>query len=407
MILHPYSVHDSHSRDEHAIAFFRLAFLSALLSPWIAKLITFLVSLAQDHPNSTAPAFVTVPVSATVVYLGLVALTERYLWRRQPFRWALGISTPDISGDWFGVLQLATADGRAIRNDSARVTVQQTWRYFGMQFQTDRTTSWTTSASLAVGAKVARMLYTYHADMRHPGSADPDMRFSPHDGAATMTVPLPFDSAATVEAAYFASDRTVGSVKLTRHQPNVSAADDSTVYANSTAATAAIEGSVRDSKAVCVLTSRGRFLNEGGILDSIRFSEKTGGVRILLPAMPDAGGVDYIAIRNAELAGDPEHKDGALHEQIRHTARGLQSLAEAHGFAVRFVHHPHFARLIITDSDLFLVPYEPHTHGDHSQVYRYSRSTQTYASMKRLFDLLWQGAREQIDGKAKPVAADP
>ena len=181
MALHPYSVNDANNVDERTQAPYRIA----LLTSFVGAGITFILGRLSQWGIVT---IVSAP-STLAIYLLLLKLVEKRLWRQSFVRLLLGISTPNLNGECGGALVAKRAeDGTFFGNTTARMRIQQSWRTISIVFETDRTKSQSDTASIIIGAGEVKVYY--HYDARKKRAFD---KFEDEFGSAELSIKVEDD----------------------------------------------------------------------------------------------------------------------------------------------------------------------------------------------------------------------
>ncbi|WP_371309102.1 hypothetical protein [Hyphomonas sp.] len=115
-------------------------------------------------------------------------------------------------------------------------------------------------------------------------------------------------------------------------------------------------------------------------------------VRILLPcpdASPDV--IDWTAVNESYLRKiDIAYGEGTLSAQLAAAIKVLKSYQKDGRIEdVRLFNMPHFARIIITDSGVYVNPYNEERLSMRNRIVKFRPDSDTGRLWRRLFDLLW------------------
>lgn len=115
-------------------------------------------------------------------------------------------------------------------------------------------------------------------------------------------------------------------------------------------------------------------------------------IRVVLPvAEVGPGQVDWTSVNELSLrAVDAAYGEGTLSKQIE-AAAGVFRAYKARGKLedIRHANIPHFARIIITDSGVYLTPYNEERLSLQNKVLKFRRGGELAKLWERLFGLLW------------------
>ncbi len=167
------------------------------------------------------------------------------------------------------------------------------------------------------------------------------------------------------------------------------------VFTNSQEAGQDIKEAFTKTRHVRIFTGRGNEF-QGDLYSSLlKDTGKRGPyTKILLPDPiehnPQTNWIDY---REREIAAfDKAYGKGTLRRQVENNLAFLKSYLHLGKFEVRKYSLPHIGRIILTDEQLFLQPYEENSHGRHSPVTQYGRGS-TYDMYSRFFDMVWEDCK--------------
>ena len=169
--------------------------------------------------------------------------------------------------------------------------------------------------------------------------------------------------------------------------------DTEFVFRNQADAEEDIRKELARASKVDLLTSRGNELQRGTLTDFLHDKPKgfKPQFRLLLPVARSKGeGPDWTAQRDREVGTfDSNFGKGLLRDQIETTVKSLGSFVENGLIELRFYNYPHIGRILVTDHVAYFTPYRKDAHGKDCNVIKYRRGGNTYESLSRLFELLW------------------
>lgn len=205
MALHPYSVNDLNNIDERTQVPYRLAFVTSIIGVGLA----YALGKVSQWGGLT---IVSAP-STLAIYLFLLKLIEKRLWRNRIARVLFGISTPDLNGKWNGVVLGKKPDGRYFGNVTVKMIIQQNWRTMSLNFETDRTKSESDTAAIISGAGEFKVLY--HFDARKKRAFDD---FQDQFGSGELRVKTENDQIVpeSLESTFFSNIGERGQVRFTQ-----------------------------------------------------------------------------------------------------------------------------------------------------------------------------------------------
>ena len=151
---------------------------------------------------------------------------------------------------------------------------------------------------------------------------------------------------------------------------------------------------IAGSRFVFALIGRGNYLQREIVN---RLADNTKLLRVIIPATKRQRGAkdpDWTAINEAELAKIDEayRVPGTLAAQLAATAATLQTYRDRGVLDFREVNFPHLGRLIITEKNVYLTPYDDVRPSADNKTIAYAARPDavTYGHYLRLFNLLWQ-----------------
>ncbi|WP_416139926.1 hypothetical protein ACM26W_05990 [Halomonas sp. HK25] len=211
-MLHTYSVNDVLNAGERIRVLYKVAAVSSVISGSLGGLLGWLTSY-WGAAAITAPATI-------IVYLMGVKLVEHHLWKNKWSRLFLGISLPNINGCWSGTIETRRRDGEFIKGNTGVMTVAQTWSTIGIEFETNKTSSYSTGAFFTQGASHLVLTMEYQADVAEPHWDDDDIHA--HKGTAKFRVPLERGECdlSEVKVPYYTDHRETGIIHLKKLEPN-------------------------------------------------------------------------------------------------------------------------------------------------------------------------------------------
>lgn len=173
--------------------------------------------------------------------------------------------------------------------------------------------------------------------------------------------------------------------------------DTKFVYTNSQEASLEIKEALARTRNVRIFTGRGNEFQGDLYSPLLKDTGKKGPyTKILLPdPVVHAPLTDWIDYREREIAiFDKAFGKGTLRRQVENNLVFLQSYVDLGRFEVRKYNLPHIGRIILTDEQLFLQPYQENSHGRYSSVTQYGRGS-TYDMYSRFFDMVWEDCKSQ------------
>lgn len=176
--MHPYSITDIRNINERKLVLWKLAFFTSIIFVGIGSLI---IQLSSWNPLFT----LITPPSTLVIYLFLLNVIDNYLWKQSLVKLILGISTPDINGEWRGVLRGKRYDNTLFANATVKLIIEQNWTTMGISFETDRTKSSTKTSSIIREAGEVKVYYHYYAEKKRP-----DDDFENHLGSGELRIKI-------------------------------------------------------------------------------------------------------------------------------------------------------------------------------------------------------------------------
>ncbi|MBX9794876.1 MAG: hypothetical protein K2Y02_11310 [Burkholderiaceae bacterium] len=209
MPLHSYSVNDALNSAERTQVYYKVAAAASVAVGGCAALLAWLTRQWGVTTALAAPATV-------VVYLFLVRLIELHLWKWKSVRFLLGITLPDINGRWNGKVETRTRDGKHIAGNTGVMCIAQTWSTIGVEFETNRTSSYSTGAFLTQGAGHLLLTIEYQVELVSPHKDDDDVQS--HKGTSKARIPLRGKECDLREfdVSYYTDHRETGTIHLTR-----------------------------------------------------------------------------------------------------------------------------------------------------------------------------------------------
>lgn len=202
MSLHSYSITDLNNTDERYNVLFRLSLIAGLIGTGITLLIGLLTEWGIETTFG-AP-------STVVIYLSLVRLFERYLWKSKAGVW-IGSSTPDLNGTWVGTASIKIVTDEE-KTSEGILTIEQNWRTIGIGFKTKLSVSHTNLASMIIRANEVVLSYQYYSEKRRP---DVDI-FMDHKGTASLLFSKNGNliNKNKIDAQFYTNTKTVGRIEL-------------------------------------------------------------------------------------------------------------------------------------------------------------------------------------------------
>ncbi|AQZ34559.1 hypothetical protein BHQ29_15580 [Pseudomonas sp. LPH1] len=207
MALHPYSLDDSLNASERLQVAYKLAATASVVVGAISA------GLALSTQYNVAIAALAAP-STVVVYVFLLNLVERYLWKWSSTRLLLGITLPNINGSWHGQIETRRRDGEQIAGNSGRMTIKQTWSTIGVEFVTDLTFSHSIGAFMSMDAAHLTLTIEYRADVREIHKDNPNVQA--HRGTSRYRIKTTESGCdlSEIEVPYYTDHRETGVIKL-------------------------------------------------------------------------------------------------------------------------------------------------------------------------------------------------
>jgi hypothetical protein len=171
--MHPYSVQDTNQMDESQKVHYRIVIAAGLIGAGVTWLISAMTARGF-YLGIGAPATI-------VIYLFIIRHFELKLWKTF-LGGILGVTTPDINGEWSAEIKLKDEAGQS-KTNTGTVTIVQNWRTIKITLLTDRTSSHTDCASMIMEGTEIILVYRYHAVNRTPGVND----FKNHLGTGRLS----------------------------------------------------------------------------------------------------------------------------------------------------------------------------------------------------------------------------
>lgn len=152
---------------------------------------------------------------------------------------------------------------------------------------------------------------------------------------------------------------------------------------------------IAGSPFVFAMIGRGNYLQRE-IVNRIAVSDNTKLLRVIIPTgkRPRAArDPDWTAVNEIELARiDPAYGKGTLAAQIGPPAPPLETYRDRGVLEFREVNFPHIGRLVVTEKNVYLTPYDDVRPSADNRTIAYANrpDSVTYPHYLRLFNLLWQ-----------------
>jgi len=166
-----------------------------LLCATLAILFAYLATIALEAIHLRAPWWLEYP-SPLGLFAILVALYNRYLWRRRPFSVIPWFRIPCIAGDW--TARLRTSHDAFAEDLHAKVAIRQTGSRLSVSLDARDSTSQSLSASLLPLETISDFQLTYHF-LNSPKPPAP-AGMVPHYGVAVLRFSV---TPTTLQGEYF------------------------------------------------------------------------------------------------------------------------------------------------------------------------------------------------------------
>ena len=124
------------------------------------------------------------PLSAFFVFRILYWFFDNWLWRWSPLRWAFGISEPNLSGVWRGILKSNPPQNKEIE---VAINIKQRWSQISITISFAKSISSSFSAAILCSQTLPVLIYNY-ANTPHVRESDTMTR---HIGTAELTLKDP------------------------------------------------------------------------------------------------------------------------------------------------------------------------------------------------------------------------
>lgn len=173
--MHSYSITDITNANERSDVTFKLVAISSVLS----AIISFLLSAFSK--NYFILSAVTAP-STFVIYLFIFKIFNQHLWKTK-IGSLFGVTTPNLNGLYTGSIEFKSYNGNNYTNNTVELEIKQTWTHIGVNFQTNKTSSNSSSASIEVDGNNYNLRYLYHAKSSQPQNEE----FPEYQGTTTVT----------------------------------------------------------------------------------------------------------------------------------------------------------------------------------------------------------------------------
>lgn len=152
-----------------------------------------------------------------------------------------------------------------------------------------------------------------------------------------------------------------------------------------------LEKDINNSTFVKIYTGRGNEFLKGTFNNILNSDIKTK-MSILLPKT-NIGENEYnwVNQRNDEIkVFDTSYEnENLLYEQIESIYSYLLIHSNRSNINIKRYNFPHFGRIIITDSFAYFTPYKANAHGDKALTIKFSKCSDLYVWLERLFNQIW------------------